>query len=77
MEGKDKMKTIDERLIELCSWAEDEASIFRDLLENEGPFLGITKGADGEWWAVFEDDECRIQNIIDLGKMLHREKVIA
>ena len=68
------MKTIDERLTELAWMASDEAHNFADFFENEGPFKGIQKGLDGEIWAVFEQDSCRIQNILDLAKMLNREK---
>lgn len=68
------MKTIDERLAELAARASDEADILNDCFLEEGPFEGIRKGADDEWWAVFESEECRIQNILDLAKMLIREK---
>lgn len=72
--GETEMKTIDERLMELGWVASDEASNFADFIENEGAFKGIQKGLDGELWAVFEQDSCRIQSILDLAKMLNREK---
>jgi len=70
------MKTLDQRLAELAAWASDEADSLNDCFLNEGPFKGIHKGADGEWWAIFETEESRIQSILDLAKLLGREKQI-
>lgn len=67
------MKTIDERLVELCDQAETEANVMADMLENEGAFRGIRKLGGAEKWAVFENDECRVQAIFDLAVMLQRE----
>lgn len=67
------MKPIDEYLSELCEQAETEANVLSDMLENEGRFHGIRKVGGAEKWAVFDGDECRVQAIFDLAKMLARE----
>ena len=69
------MKTIDEGLIELCEAAEDQAAYFRDFLENEGRFLGIENNGSGVW-AVFENDACCVQGILDLAKAIAREPFV-
>ena len=69
------MKTIDEKLIELCEEAEHQAAYFRDFLESEGRFLGLEYNGSGIW-AVFENDECCVQAILDLAKMIAREPLV-
>lgn len=67
------MQTIDQRLMELAAWAADQADVLNDMLV-DGPLKGIRQSANGDWWAVCEHDECNIQDILDLAKMLSREK---
>jgi hypothetical protein len=76
------MKTIDERLQELAAFAADQANTFHQMMLHAGPFQGIRKAENGSCWAVFEDSEegaadiievC-VQDILDLAKMLSREK---
>lgn len=68
------MKTIDDRLIELCETAEDQTVQFRYMLQDEGPFLGLTI-EQGIVWAEFEEDACCVQAILDLATMIKREPV--
>lgn len=68
------MKTIDEKLIDLCETAEDQAFTLRDMLEGPAPFLGLSI-EQGITWAEFADDACCVQAILDLATMLKREPV--
>jgi len=68
------MQTIDEKLENLAAWAADQADVLNDCLRHEGPLKGIRQTSNGDWWAVFETEECNIQDILDLAKMLSREK---
>jgi hypothetical protein len=67
------VRDIDDYLADLCDKAGSEANVFGDMLENEGAFRGIRKLGGAEKWAVFDGDECRVQAIFDLAKMLARE----